>query len=159
LRKIKTKSGDKLAIVTLDDKSDRTDIVLYSKEAERYQDLLIKDKVIVVVGKVSEDRFTNGLRIQANHIMDMLEAKIAKTKSIRIILTQALLQNGVLLENLAHVLSEYTPGNCDVLLEYATGDGRAIIAPDKKWRVTLTQRLLDRLYLLIPEDCVRLQYL
>lgn len=158
IRKIKTKSGDKLAIVTLDDKSSRTDIVLYSKEAERYQDLLIKDKVIVVVGKVSEDRFTNGLRIQANHIMDMLEAKIAKTNSIRIILTQALLQNGVLLENLAHVLSEYTPGNCDVLLEYATDNGRAIIAPDKKWRVTLTQRLLDRLYLLIPEDCVKLQY-
>ena len=159
LRKIKTKSNDRLIIFTLDDKSSRIDIVLYSNEAERYQELLAKDKVIVVVGKVSEDRFTGGIRLQANHIMDMVEAKIAKTNTIRITLSDLMLQKNNILENIAQVLSEFAPGNCNVLLEYTTAEGRGVIVPDNKtWRVTLTQRLLDRLYLLIPEDSVTLHF-
>lgn len=158
LRRVKTKSGDRLAILTLDDKTSRIDIVLSSKEVERYQDLLQKDKVIVVSGRVSEDRMTGGLRIMANHIMDMIEAKIAKTNTIRITLTDILLQQSNLLESISTILADFTPGNCNLLIEYHCPEGKALVVPDKKWKVTLTQRLLDRIYLLIPAENVKLQY-
>lgn len=158
IRRIKTKSGDKLIILTLDDKSARIDITLFGREAELYHHLLAKDKVVIAVGKVSEDKFNNGVRLQANQLMDMHEARIAKTKAIRISLSDKLLKNGDILDNISEVLKEFIPGNCNLLIEYKVANGRAVIMPDKAWQVTLTQRLLDRLYLIIPEECIKLQY-
>ncbi len=158
VRRIKTKSGDKLIILTLDDKSGRIDISLFGREAQLYQDLLVKDKVVVAVGKVSEDRFTNGLRLQANQLMDMHEARIAKTRAIRISLSEKMIKGSDILENIAEILKEFTPGNCNLLIEYNVSNGRAVILPGKSWQVTLTQRLLDRLSMIIPLECIKLQY-
>ncbi|MBP9722037.1 MAG: DNA polymerase III subunit alpha [Gammaproteobacteria bacterium] len=157
IRRVKTKSGDRIAIITVDDKSARIDIVLSSNEVERYNSLLLKDKIIVISGRVTEDRMTGGLRMVANHIMDIMEAKIAKTNTIRINLNETLLIDLALLENLAELLSEFVPGNCNVLIEYYNSEGRGLIIPDKKWKVTLTQRLLERMYNLIPRDNIVLQ--
>lgn len=158
IRRIKTKSGDRLNILTIDDKSGRIELSLFGREAESYQDIIEKDKVIVAVGKVTEDRFTGGIRLQANQLMDMDEARIAKTRAIRLSLSNKILDNTDVLENIADILKDFTPGNCHLMIEYQTDQGRAVILPDKQWQVTLTQRLLDRLYLIIPEECVKLQY-
>ena len=158
IRRIKTKSGDRLNIITLDDKSGRIEISLFGREAESYQDLIIKDKVIVAVGKVVEDKFTNGIRLQANQLMDMEEARIIKTRSVKLILSDKILTNTDILSNVAEVIKDFTPGNCNLLIEYKNTEGRVVIMPDKSWQITLTKRLLDRLYLLIPEESVKLQY-
>jgi DNA polymerase-3 subunit alpha len=158
IRRIKTRTGDRLVIITLDDKSGRLELSLFGKELESYQELIAKDKIVVAVGRVSEDRFTGGIRMQANQLMDMDEARIAKTKAIRICLTAKLLTNSDLLDNIAELLKDFTPGNCNLLIEYRNDQGRVVILPNKTWQVTVTQRLLDKLYILVPEENIKLQY-
>lgn len=159
IRRVKTRSGDRLFIVTLDDKQSRLDLVLFGSDAERYLELLKKDKVVVATGKVSEDQFTGGIRMQANVLMDMEQAKIAKTNAIRIILSKDLLeQQNNLLTTLSKTLEEYTPGNCKLFIEYKTDGGRAVILPDKKWKITLSQKLLDKLYSVISDGNIKLHY-
>ncbi|MDH5359386.1 MAG: DNA polymerase III subunit alpha, partial [Gammaproteobacteria bacterium] len=48
-----TRRGDKLGIITLDDRSGRQEATVFGEEFERYRDQLAKDKLIVVEGEVS----------------------------------------------------------------------------------------------------------
>ncbi|CUX95962.1 DNA polymerase III subunit alpha [Candidatus Mikella endobia] len=66
-----TKRGNKIGICTLDDRSSRIDVILFTKTLEKYQNLLEKDSIIIVQGQVSFDSFNSGLKITAHKLMDI----------------------------------------------------------------------------------------
>ena len=49
------KRGDKMAIITLDDRTARLEARVYSDVYEHYRDVLGQDKLLVVEGEVSAD--------------------------------------------------------------------------------------------------------
>lgn len=66
----------KLWIVTLDDGSGIADVTVYSELAEPNKAFFKEDELLIVQGKVSEDRFSGGLRIAAEKVMDIGAARI-----------------------------------------------------------------------------------
>ena len=75
LRTQMTQRG-KMLIVTLDDASATVEVTVYSEVFETAKNLFKEDEFLAVQGKVSEDRFTGGLRITAEKVMDIASARI-----------------------------------------------------------------------------------
>lgn len=66
----------KLLIVTLDDGSGVVDVTIYAELAESNKAYFKEDELLIVQGKVSEDRFNGGLRVTADKVMDIGAARI-----------------------------------------------------------------------------------
>ena len=75
LRTQMTQRG-KIMIVTLDDSTATVDVTVYSELVDANKGLFKEDEFLAVVGKVSEDRFSGGLRISAEKVMDIAGARI-----------------------------------------------------------------------------------
>ncbi|MES2832665.1 MAG: DNA polymerase III subunit alpha [Pseudomonadota bacterium] len=67
----------KMLIVTLDDASATVDVTVYNELYDANRLLFKEDEFLAVLGKVSEDRFSGGLRIAAEKVMDIAAARVA----------------------------------------------------------------------------------
>ncbi|MBY0239451.1 MAG: DNA polymerase III subunit alpha, partial [Burkholderiaceae bacterium] len=65
----------KLYIITLDDKSAVVEVTVYSEVFDENKRMFKDDEFLAVVGKVSEDRFSGGLRISAEKVYDIIAAR------------------------------------------------------------------------------------
>jgi DNA polymerase-3 subunit alpha len=86
VRTMKSKRGDTIAFVVLDDKSARVEVSLFAKEYEKYRDVLHKDVILVIQCQVSVDDYTGGMRGRVKEIMTLEEArqKLAKRMTISV---------------------------------------------------------------------------
>ena len=87
MRVLKNKRGDNFAFITLDDKSEvRLELSVWAEQFDMYRNILNKDALLVVKGAVSEDSYTGGLKMVAESIQSIYEArcsKLGKVKNIR----------------------------------------------------------------------------
>ncbi len=70
-----TKRGNRIGICTLDDRSGRLEVMLFTEALEKYQHLLEKDRILIASGQVSFDDFSGGLKMMAREVMDISEAR------------------------------------------------------------------------------------
>ncbi len=82
-----TKRGNRIGICTLDDRSGRLEVMLFSEALEKYQHLLEKDRILIVSGQVSFDDFSGGLKMMAREVMDIDEAREKYARGLAISLT------------------------------------------------------------------------
>ncbi|MDN2716158.1 DNA polymerase III subunit alpha [Janthinobacterium sp. SUN120] len=75
LRTQMTQRG-KILIVTLDDKSGTVEVTVYGELFDSNRKIFKEDEFLAVVGKVSEDRFSGGLRITAESAFDIISARV-----------------------------------------------------------------------------------
>ncbi|MNK60863.1 DNA polymerase III subunit alpha [compost metagenome] len=75
LRTQMTQRG-KILIVTLDDKSGTVEVTVYGELFDSNRKIFKEDEFLAVVGKVSEDRFSGGLRITAESAFDIIAARV-----------------------------------------------------------------------------------
>ena len=61
--------------VTLDDRSGRIEVSVSGDTLERGRDKLMKDSLLVVSGQVSHDEYSGGVRVRANQLMTLTEAR------------------------------------------------------------------------------------
>lgn len=66
----------KLLIITLDDKTAVVEVTVYNEVFEQHKNIFKEDEFLLVVGKVSEDRFNGGLRITAEKVYDIAASRI-----------------------------------------------------------------------------------
>ncbi|MBQ5947646.1 DNA polymerase III subunit alpha [Massilia sp. ST3] len=66
----------KILIVALDDKTGVVEVTIYSELFEANKNIFKEDEFLLVVGKVSEDRFNGGLRITAEKVFDIAASRI-----------------------------------------------------------------------------------
>ena len=63
------------AFVTLDDRTGRLELAVFSELFERHRDLLAKDALLVVKGHVSVDEYTGGFKMSAEEIYNIEQAR------------------------------------------------------------------------------------
>ena len=112
LRVMKSKRGDKMGFVTLDDRSSRIEVSLYAEAYQSAQALLQKDALLVVEGEVSQDDFSGGLRMRVKRVMSLEDARTTLLDSVRISLNTS--RHGPeSLGKIASILQKH-PGHCAV---------------------------------------------
>ncbi len=157
VRTMNTKRGDKIAFVTLDDRTGRVEVGVFSEGYQKYRDLLVKDTVLVVEGVAGVDDYSGNFRFSADHIFDIDQARERFAKRVEITVDQTRIGNGFA-DALKEVLSPFNEGACSVWLEYQTPAARGKIALGNNWRVTPSDELLHRLTELAGKEKVNIVY-
>ncbi len=156
-RVMKTKRGDSMAFVTLDDRSGRIEVAVFSDTYTTYRDKLNKDAILVIEGVISHDEYSGGLKMRADVVSDLTEARLARAHAINIIWSHAeLAANSV--QQLKEALVPHNQGSCAVSLQYERGDCAAQLWFGQGWRVKPTDDLLMHLRGLYGHEKVKVVY-
>ena len=157
LRVIKTRRGDNMAVITLDDSSGRIDVAIFADAFKEYRDKIVKDALLVLEGQVTEDDYTGGLKMRADQVKSLFEARVNYLKGISIEANQEKL-NGSGVEQLADILAPYQQGDCPIRISYDSGSAQGEIALGEQWLVVPEDDLLHKLRELFGTDSVHLRF-
>ncbi|MBA5763366.1 DNA polymerase III subunit alpha [Vibrio sp. 404] len=156
-RVMTTKRGTRIGIMTLDDRSGRMEVMLFSDALERYAELLENDKILVVSGQVSFDDFNGGLKMTAREVMDLGAAREKYARGLSVSISESQVDSQFF-ERFSGVLEPYRAGTIPVHVYYQRKDARARLTLGTEWRVTPSDALLDDLKQLLGPDQVELEF-
>jgi DNA polymerase-3 subunit alpha len=157
LRMMQTRRGDRMAFVTLDDRTGRLELAVFSDLYAASRELLVKDNLLVVEGHVSIDEYTGGFKMSAEKLYNIEQARSAFSTRLVIDVNEELAGNGFVAE-LKEILAPVVPGTCPVLLRYHGRLADAEIALGEEWKIHPTAAVLERLHRLAGAHQVRLDY-
>ncbi|QQA77168.1 DNA polymerase III subunit alpha [Pectobacterium parmentieri] len=152
-----TKRGNRIGVCTLDDRSGRLEIMLFTDALEKYQHLLEKDRILIASGQVSFDDFSGGLKMTVRELMDISEAREKYARGLAISLTDRQIDDQ-LLNRLRQSLEPHRSGTIPVHLYYQREDARARLRFGAAWRVTPADTLLNELRTLVGNEQVELEF-
>jgi DNA polymerase-3 subunit alpha len=142
-----------MAVVMLDDATTQLEVSVFNElwEAERVK--IREDELLLVEGKVQRDDYSGGLRVTADRLLTLGEARSRFAKLLR------LSMNGQAdARRLQALLAPYRNGACPVRVAYRNGQAEAEIPLPEGWRVRLDDALLASLAEWLSPDNVRVIY-
>jgi DNA polymerase-3 subunit alpha len=180
VRQIKSKKGDAMAAVTLDDRSGRIEATLFPDIYQQYRGLLQEDNILVMEGNVSLDDFNGAskLKVTVRRVMRMEEARREYARSLSLSLQAHQLQ----VESLAALeamlgsfrLAPEATSGCNIVVHIEVpgekhGDKhgarpgekhgvKGTLALGRDWRVQPDDELLSRLRDRFGHNAVALHY-
>ena len=157
LRTRPTQSGGHMAFVTLDDRSARMEVRVFSRVFEQYRALIANDKVLVVQGGLAFDEYSGGMRLTADKIFEIDQARELYAKRLVLAVHSSLAGNGFM-HSLAEVLKPFCQGSCPVGIRYSADAARAQLTLGEQWWVHPTDELLHRLRELAGDSRVEVVY-
>ena len=157
MRVMTTKRGDKMAFLTLDDRSGRMEMAVFSEEFNANRENLAKDKLIVASVEVSLDDYSGGFKMRAKEIYDIAHAREHFAKNLMVTVDHKHAANGFI-NDLQRVLTPFKEGTCAVVVDYQKDDASAKIPLGEEWRVHPTDELLNRLRESMGENKVNITY-
>ncbi|MBY6199309.1 DNA polymerase III subunit alpha [Vibrio hangzhouensis] len=156
-RVMTTKRGTRIGIMTLDDRSGRMEVMLFSDALDKYAELLEKDKIVVVSGQVSFDDFNGGLKMSAREVLDLGSAREKFTRALSISLLEQQIDERFY-QRFTEILTPHKAGTVPVNIYYQRADARAKLTLGTEWRVTPNDALLEELQQLLGKDQVELEF-
>ena len=144
MRVMTTKRGDKMAFLTLDDRSGRMEMAVFSEEFNANRENLAKDKLVVASVEVSIDDYSGGFKMRAKEIYDISQARERFAKNLSVTVDHNHAANGFITD-LQRVLTPFKEGACPVVVDYHKADASAEIPLGEEWHVHPTDELLNRL--------------
>jgi DNA polymerase-3 subunit alpha len=155
MRIMKNKRGDSFAFLTLDDKSGRIELSVWADKYTAYRDIISKDALLVVKGAVSEDSFTGGLKMVAESIQSIYEARCSKLRGLELTITAS---NDDWVQQVHTTLSAYKDGNCAVTVDYLQPNASGTLKLGSQWKVQPRDELISRLRQQFGKTSVSMRY-
>ncbi|WP_136247341.1 DNA polymerase III subunit alpha [Halomonas borealis] len=158
MRTMKSKRGDTMAFVTLDDRTGRIEASLFGELFDAVRGRLDTDQVLIVEGEVQSDEYSGGLRLRGKEITPMVDARTRYGQAVELALDGERV-NGRLVDHLRDSLTPYRNGDgLPVRLRYRHPLASAWLELAEEWRVTPSDELLIALREVEGQDGVRLRY-
>src|SRR5690625_5810541 len=79
---MRTKRGDNMAFITLDDRTGRIEVAVFSDSYNEARDLLLKDSLLVVTGQVSHDDYSGTLKMRADNIQLLADIRQERAREL-----------------------------------------------------------------------------
>jgi DNA polymerase-3 subunit alpha len=157
MRIMKNKRGDSFAFLTIDDKSGRIELSVWAEKFNAYRDILTKDALLVIQGAVSEDSFAGGLKMVAESIQSIYEARCSKLSRLELSIPQNdSTDNWV--DKFHDTLGEFKDGNCPVTVQYSVSSATGELRLGSQWLVQPKDELISRLREDFGKNSVTLHY-
>ncbi|BFM07393.1 DNA polymerase III subunit alpha [Halioxenophilus aromaticivorans] len=156
-RTMKTKRGDTMAFVALDDRSGRIEIAIFSDTYKKCAELLAKDALLVVEGQVSYDEYSGGLKMRADDIISLGQARLEKARALRLHVNVDHCPSNFA-DQLMASLSPYKEGRCPVLIEYQRPGAKASMRLGREWLIEPQDELVVMLKDVLGKQNVELLY-
>jgi len=160
-RTMKTKRGKTIAFLTLDDRRARVDVALFGESYEKYRDLLQNDRLLIIEGEVSEDDYSGGLKVSAQQILTMPQARTVFSNGLRLSVTSDFAQGKGLQQLLGILTPHQIRGDAPAAkleLQYENDVGRGVIRCATPWRLQVEDDMLQELAYLLGDAAVKMRY-
>ncbi|MCS3902532.1 DNA polymerase-3 subunit alpha [Methylohalomonas lacus] len=147
----------RMAEVRLDDRSATVPVTVYNEAYQNYRNLLIKDNLVIIRGKVERDEFYEiGYTVTVNEVLTL---DSLRSERATLLLTISSNSDGkALLQPLKELLASYRDEGSPVIIDYHNGQARARLKLGDNWRVRPENELIDRLHSFLGTDNVRICY-
>ena len=157
LRLMKTRRGDTMAFVILDDRSGRLEVALFAEPYRQYREKIVKDALLVVEGVLSEDDYTGGLKMRAERVVTLYEARAARLERLVVDMDgDRMGSRGV--DALAAILSPYRSGPCPLHIRLRRAGAAGEVALGADWTVRPEDDLIHKLRDNFGPDSLSLHY-
>lgn len=148
------RKGRNMGFATLDDKSARVDVSIYSETFELYKDLLSTDEVLVVEGSARIDGYSGMLSVTADKLYSMEQARENFARCLMLDLdSDAVAKNAPdFIRSLQDTLQPFTGGQCMLVINYLSAAAKTSVQLGDQWRVHPTDELITRLQRILKQD-------
>lgn len=157
VRTMLTKQGERMAFVTLDDETAKTEMVVFADLYKQYRESLIEDKLIVCQCEVKLDNQNNQLRIRATEIYDFYQARNQYAKQL-VLSINTELQPQFNFDQLKTLLSMHERGNLSILIHYQTAQIKTQLRLSSEWNIYPSENLLQILSTLLGKNNIKLVF-
>jgi DNA polymerase-3 subunit alpha len=159
LRVMKSKSGNNMAFATLDDRTGRIEVGFFGAAFELCREMLIKDKIVVVQGKVAIDDYngSGALKVQADNVMTLDQARQRKADAVVLKLSSVGFPRQ-LHSLLLPLISQDIEQSCPVIIEYSGAEALGRVQLSDQWRVFPGEELIEQLQKQLGPDQVVVEY-
>ncbi len=149
-----TKMGNrgKMAFVTLDDGTAQIEVTIYSEVLDAAKNKINADEVLIVEGKASADEFRGGLRVVADKVMTLGEARGRFARLLNLRINGEVGKSGgaqKAVDRLQGLLEGYRgsrdEGGCPIRVHYANSMAEGDLPLGEGWRVRLEDSLIEGL--------------
>ncbi len=152
----------RMAIVTLDDRSARIEVVVYAEvlldlNGAAANEVLAKGRIVVAEGVCGIDDFNGGYRITAERLCDIASAREKCARRLLLRLAADGLANGRITA-LKSALQASPRGLCPVVIDYRGAGASVELRLPESFRVKPSDALLDDLGRVVGRDAVALDY-
>ncbi|KTD25489.1 DNA polymerase III, alpha chain [Legionella lansingensis] len=154
LRRVMTKRGKKLIILSLEDTTNKLDVVVFSEVYEAQRAQVLVGQMLVVEGEITPDEYSGGVKMAASQLYSIDEARTRFAKCIAIDLAPT---DNAVLPSLQSIL-QANRGECVVQVRYSGATVRASLNLGSQWRVKPSDELLMVLGDLLGHHKVNLNY-
>jgi DNA polymerase-3 subunit alpha len=156
MRVMKNKRGENMCFVTLDDRSARFEVALFSDVYEEVREVVAKDKVLVVEAQISHDDYSGGLKAIGRSAMEISQARLTFAKAVRVKISGVGAEESF--TNRLIELLQPLPHGCPVVLDYRNEVACCDIQLEDRWRINPTDEQLQELKFEFGEDAVELVF-
>ena len=157
MRTITTRSGKRMAILSLEDQTGKIDVTLFSDLYQQVTADLNDHAILVIRGTVDRDDYTGGQKMVADMLLTLDKVREQMVKRLLIRLEG---QDEVdrLLTELPLLIKPYVGGRCPVAIAYQSKAAVAELVLGEAWRVKVSDKLLSELSKLYRKDQIELEY-
>jgi DNA polymerase-3 subunit alpha len=155
MRIMKNKRGESFTFLTLDDKSGRIELSVWADKYNAYRDIIAKDALLVVKGVVSEDDFTGGLKMVADSIQSIYQARCSKLQCLELRIPDG---GDDWVEKFHSAVSGYKDGNCAVEVDYSLSHAKGRLKLGDQWKIQPRDELISHLREEFGKNSVTLRY-
>lgn len=157
--RIRMTGRGKMAIVGLDDGTTRVEVVVNNELLNQQQAFLKDDQLVIIEGRVSNDEFSGGVRVNARKIYDLPTLRNSKASFLKISCNgQA---DAVKLKELLKPYCKNTADEqrgCAVKIEYYNKTSKVELMLGNDWRVDLHEELIAGLTAWLSRENVKILY-
>ncbi len=158
--RIRMTQRGKMAIVTIDDAVARVDVVVGGELLQQYANLIKEDALLIIEGRVSNDDFSGGTRVNARKLFDLATARSAHASMLKISCNgqSDAAKLTTILRPYCKKSAEPDKKLCPVKIEYHNAQGQASLMLGDAWRVELQDELLQHLRTWLSAANVKILY-
>ncbi len=157
-RTMTNKRGAKMSFITLDDKSGRIDVSVFSDVYEEYKDLIVKDAILVVEGEVSMDDYSGGLKVVVRKMFSIAQARENYARMITLSVHQSQVDERFT-SRLHQLLEPYRDASgCRLRVDYERSEVKGRVYLGQDWNIKPSPELLNQLEALCGERSLSVHY-
>jgi len=130
--------SEKMATIVLEDTTGTTDVTFFGDALQEFEDLLVKDELVVVQGSAGMDKFTGRLQVRAQQVLNLNDAVALFCDRILIRLND----DSAAIEDLRALFDKHGKGKARVYVQINNQETATQLRLGPEWKIRPSLNLL-----------------